>query len=143
MDPALVALATTAATTLVTLLTTDAWERAVGALGSWWRRVHPQDADEARVALDQARAGVQVAQQAGGQQLQDVMLGLEDEWRGRLRRLLATSPDLAEGLRQLLDSELTPLLPSTSHPAGGITLTATASGKAQVYQVGQGKIDRR
>ena len=142
MDAELISLASTAAATLVALLTTDSWERAKDVSGEWWRKVHPADADGAAAALSQSRADIEAAGQAGGGRLLMLREALEDEWRGRLRHLLAVSPGLAAELRQLVDSELTPMLvPPSPPPAGGIALTATASGCAIVNQVGQGSLN--
>jgi hypothetical protein len=41
VDPELTALTSTAATTVMKLLATAAWERATSAVGRLWRRVHP------------------------------------------------------------------------------------------------------
>lgn len=45
MDGESLALASTAATTLVTLLTTDAWAKAKQEMASLWQRFRPEHAD--------------------------------------------------------------------------------------------------
>jgi len=86
------ALAATAATTLVASLATDGWERAKSAMGGLWRRVYPDRADAVEADLVDIRAEVLAARAAGDEQAEQV---LADEWRSRLRRLLASDPRLA------------------------------------------------
>jgi hypothetical protein len=135
MDPALTALAATAATTLVAALATDAWERAKTAVGGLWRRVHPDHADTVEADLVETRAAVLEARRAGDEPAEQALAG---EWQSRLRRLLAADPRLADDLRGILD-ELTPAPPEADRVRiGRIQMTATASDHGRVVQLGQG-----
>ncbi|MDT3438823.1 MULTISPECIES: hypothetical protein [unclassified Pseudofrankia] len=135
MDPELAALAATAATTLVASLATDGWERAKSAMGSLWRRVHPDRADAVEADLVDIRAEVLAAREAGDERTEQV---LAEEWRSRLRRLLASDPQLANELRQIV-AELTPKLPEMDQARiGQISMTATASDHSHIIQLGQG-----
>ncbi|WBO66070.1 hypothetical protein [Streptomyces camelliae] len=129
MDPETAVLAGTAGTTLVTLLTTEVWQRARDGIASLWRRAEPWRAEAISVELDVTRGDL-LAAQAGGDLESRSELGTE--WQGRIRRLLAAHPEETEALRALLD-ELAPYTPADS----SVTQHATASGHARVYQAGR------
>lgn len=125
------ALASTAGTTVVTLMATDAWERTRDGIAALWRRVHPERADTVAAELEATREDLASAQ-AGGDE--DAVQELQAEWRARIRRLLREQPEAAEELRRLLDD----LAPDAA-PARTVTVTqhATASGHARIYQAGR------
>ena len=129
MDPEMTMLAGTAGTTLVTLLTTEAWQRARDGIASLWRRTEPERAEAISAELDISRRDLLVAQ-AGGDLESRSELGAE--WQGRIRRLLAAHPEETEALRTLLN-DLAPYAPADS----SVTQHATASGHARVYQAGR------
>ncbi|MFF0277215.1 hypothetical protein [Streptomyces sp. NPDC004330] len=129
MDAELAVLAGTAGTTLVTLLTTEAWQRVSDGVASLWRRAEPDRAEAISAELETTRADL-LAAQDGDDQESGRELGAE--WQGRIRRLLVTHPEEAAALRRLLD-ELQP--PTSGVPA--VTQQATASGYARVYQAGR------
>ncbi|MFH8577437.1 hypothetical protein [Streptomyces zaomyceticus] len=129
MDPEIVALASSAGTTIVTLMATDAWERVRNAITSFWRREHAERAEAVAAELDATREDLLASSQTGDQ---DVEAELQAEWQGRIRRLLATRPGVAEELRSLLD-ELAP----DAGAAPQMTQHATASGHARIYQAGR------
>jgi len=134
MDAELFALASTASTTVVTLLATDAWEKAKNALGTLWRRVHPERAATIEAELVDARTELLAAHAAGDQQTEQDLVA---EWRGRLQRLLTADPRLADELRRLLDEQLIPALPAGHSWTGPVHMTAHAK-DGRIYQVGQG-----
>ncbi|MBV1946382.1 hypothetical protein [Streptomyces sp. BV129] len=129
MDPEMAMLAGTAGTTLVTLLTTEAWQRARDGIASLWRRAEPERAEAISAELDVTRSDL-LAAQAGGDA--ESCGELRAEWQGRIRRLLAAHPEETEALRTLV-SELAPDTPADS----SVTQHATASGHARVYQAGR------
>ncbi|WP_327668100.1 MULTISPECIES: hypothetical protein [unclassified Streptomyces] len=129
MDPELAMLARTAGTSLVTLLTTEAWQRARDGIASLWRRAEPERAEAISTELEATRREL-LAAQAGGDL--ESRIELRTEWQGRLRRLLAAHPEQTEALRVVL-SELAPLTPTDA----SVTQHATASGQARVYQAGR------
>ncbi|MGW7515020.1 hypothetical protein ACWGJ2_05445 [Streptomyces sp. NPDC054796] len=131
MDPEIAALAGTAGTTLVTLLTTEAWENARERFVALWRRARPDRADAIAGELEESRADLITAREAGDEEA-EAELGAE--WQGRVRRLLATRPEVADELRRLL-SELSPEPEPQAGPV--VTQHATASGGARVYQAGR------
>ncbi|MFD8597573.1 hypothetical protein ACFV1L_21480 [Kitasatospora sp. NPDC059646] len=127
MDPEIVALAGTAATTLIGAFTTDLWQRATDGIAALWRRCQPERADA--VAAEAAATREELANAAGDPEVAEE---LRAEWQGRIRRLLASDPAAADQVRALL-AELTPDAPQ---PAGGVQQQATASGSARIYQAG-------
>ncbi|WP_329277175.1 hypothetical protein [Streptomyces sp. NBC_00691] len=56
MDAELAVLAGTAGTTLVTLLTTEAWQRVSDGVASLWRRAEPERAEAISTELEVTRA---------------------------------------------------------------------------------------
>ncbi|MGY5107138.1 hypothetical protein ACWC19_42575, partial [Streptomyces sp. 900105245] len=65
MDPEMVALAGTAGTTLVGLLTTEAWQRARDGVTALWRRAEPARADAISAELEVTREDLLAAQDDG------------------------------------------------------------------------------
>ncbi|MER8185910.1 hypothetical protein [Kitasatospora sp. NPDC094015] len=129
MDAEMSALAGVAAAALVQQVTTSAWERVRLAVGDLWRRRHPERAETVLAELDEAREEAAQARRAGDADTEQLIV---DEWRTRLRRLLAADPGASTQLRSLLE-ELT----GTSAPAGpgsSVTMTAHASGRARINQ---------
>lgn len=129
MDPETALLAQNAGVTLVTLMTTDAWERTREGIVHLWRRVQPHRAEAVTAELEATR---EEAVAAGENDDQETLGELHVEWQGRLRRLLAAQPGAAVELRRLLD-ELEP--GGATSPA--ITQHASASGHARIYQAGR------
>src|SRR5688572_21752171 len=120
VDP--IGLATAAATSIVGLLATDAWEKAKDVIGALWRRVHPDRAETVLAELAETRAEVVAARTSGDEQAERELTG---EWQGRLRRLLAADPDVAAELTRLLDEVLRPALAQATTT---VTMHATAYG---------------
>ena len=133
MDPEITALAGSAGTTMVTLMATDAWQRARDGMVALWRRVHPDRADAVRAELDATRSDLLAARGAGDSLSEEELRG---EWQGRLRRLLIAEPQIADELRRLLD-ELSPPGQDTPAPGTQVRLQARASGHGRVYQAGR------
>ncbi|MGY0058513.1 hypothetical protein ACWY4P_18500 [Streptomyces sp. LZ34] len=129
MDPEMVALAGTAGTTLITMLTTEAWQSVREGFASLWRRAQPDRADAISAELDATRSDLLTAQANGDL---DSREELGAEWQGRVRRLLVAHPEEMEALRTLLN-ELAPHTPEVP----SVTQHATASGQARVYQAGR------
>lgn len=133
MDVQLAELASTAASTVVKALATDAWEQMKSALGSLWRRVHADRAETVEAELVEARAELLAARDNGDDQIESGLIG---EWAGRLRRLLVANPDLVVELRAIVAA-----LPSTpaavDGQSGQVEMRALASGQGRVYQAGR------
>ena len=94
-------MASTAATTIVGLLASDGWEQAKKAVGSLWRRVHPEraemvGAEMVGAELLETREQVLAARQEGDEHAEQELVG---EWHSRLRRLLVADPQLADDLK--------------------------------------------
>lgn len=118
MDPELTALTSTAATTVVQLLATAAWGQAKSAVGGLWRRAHPERAETVQAELEEGRIEVLAARQVGDEQVEQALVG---EWQGRLRRLVAADPQLADELRRVV-AQLRSVL-ADAEPQQGATIT--------------------
>jgi hypothetical protein len=135
VNPELASLASTAATTVVQLLTTDGWERLKSALGPLWGKSRPGREATLDAQLDDSRAEVIAA----GDDAEQVRAELTAEWQGRLRRLLAADPVLAAELRRVLDEELSPVLrdlQGANPDRPDIRMRADVSGHGRAYQAG-------
>jgi hypothetical protein len=126
MDGELVALAGSAATTIVTLLATDAWGEVKEMTGGLWRRFRPELADDAEQELDRAHAEIATADET-------VALAITREWESRLLRLLAADAGAAAELSRVL-AKLSQSRPAQQRAA--VRQTAKASGHSTVIQVG-------
>ncbi|MFJ1705137.1 hypothetical protein [Kitasatospora sp. NPDC088346] len=112
MEAEIVALATSGATTLVSLMVTELWSEARGRFASLFgRRSEDVGAD-----LDEARAELLASDDPSA-----VAAGTEAEWSNRLRRALAADPAAAAKLRALLDE----LSPAAQDPAAGPSVHIT------------------
>ncbi len=131
MDAEITSLAQSAGATLVTLMATEAWERARDGVVRLWCRFQPDRAASFTAELDSSNADALIAAGAGDE---ETFAELRAQWQGRVRRLLVARPEASDALRRLLD-EITPSEPVV--PAGPLTQHATASGHARIYQAGR------
>jgi hypothetical protein len=127
VDAESAALASTAAATVVTLLTTDAWGQVKKEIGGLWRRFRPSHADVVEADLTEARQEVLAGDEV-------VARTLVAEWESRLRRLLAADSAVADELARVI-SALAGSLPN----GGSTTVTqhAQASGHSTIVQAGR------
>lgn len=132
MDADLAALWSAAATTLVTLMTTDSWERVKAGFAGLWRHARPEQAGAVGADLEAAREAAVAARQDGDD---DAVAELTVEWRSRLRRLAGSDAGLEAEVRRLVE-EFRPLLPGGS-PAVPVVMIARASGGSRVNQAGR------
>lgn len=130
MESELTKFMSTAATTVVTLLATAAWEQGRTAVGNLWRRVHPERAETVEAELAETRAEVLAARQAGDEQAEQILI---EEWRGRLWRLAATDPQLTDELRRVV-AQLQLLLLDAAPQFSTITMQATTFNDSRVIQ---------
>lgn len=130
MDPLVLA----AGSALVSSMATDAWQQARNSAVALWRRVHPDRVPAIEAELADVRAELLAAREEGDAQAEGELAA---DWQRRLRRLLRDDPSLADELRRVLDEELSPLLASAEQVSvRHVKQTATASGRARVYQAG-------
>ncbi|GHF89177.1 hypothetical protein GCM10018790_78200 [Kitasatospora xanthocidica] len=127
MDPELATLAQSASLTLVTLMATDAWERARDGVVALWRQAVPERADAVAAELENTREDL-----ASDPATEDELAA---EWQGRIRRLLAGHPEVAVPLRSLLDELAPDAAPAPTAPA--VSQHASASGESRIYQAGR------
>jgi hypothetical protein len=134
MDPELTSLTSTAATTVVQLLATAAWEQANNAVGGLWRRVHPDRAETMQAELDETRTELLAARQVGDEHVEQALVG---EWQGRLRRLMVADPQVVDDLRRVVARLRSALAVADLQQGSVITMQATALGRSRVNQVGR------
>ena len=134
MDPELTALTSTAATTVVQLLATAAWEQATNAVGGLWRRVHPDRAQTVQAKLDETRTELLAARQNGDEQLEQALVR---EWQGRLRRLVVADAQVVDDLRRVVAQLQSALAAADLQPGSVITMQARAFGHSRVNQAGR------
>lgn len=129
MDQTLSVLAATAGATIVRRLASASdWESAGDVVVGLWRRTHPERVDAIIAELSETRGQLLAARRRGDERTEQELIL---EWQGRLRRLLTANPGLAPELHGHLAGE--PAAP----PAGGVSMTATASDQARVFQAGR------
>ncbi|MEN3612959.1 hypothetical protein AAH979_25840 [Plantactinospora sp. ZYX-F-223] len=105
-----------AGTALVGVMAGAGWPAARAEVVAFWRQVRPGEADDVAADLTEVRAEVLAARQAGDPALERA---LAEGWQRRLRDLVQGDPDLAAGLRHLVDQHLVPALPADER--AGIT----------------------
>jgi hypothetical protein len=128
------ALTATAATTLVQRLTTDGWERVKSAVGTLWRRVHPERSDAVEAELAETRLGVLEARQTGDERAEQDLIS---EWRSRLQRLVRADPKVADELRRLVEQWESPPSSAGETQIGRVDMHARASGHSRVTMAGR------
>ncbi|MEV0937766.1 hypothetical protein ACIBMX_48595 [Streptomyces phaeochromogenes] len=116
-------------------MATDAWQQARAKVVEWWREVRPEQTESLDVELDQTRAQLLAAREAGDA---DAEQGLVTDWQIRLQVLLRENPALAGELQSLLDQELAPTLTAEAqNEVASLVMKASASGRGRVYQAGR------
>lgn len=134
MDAELAALASTAATTMVKALTSDGWESVKSGVAALWRRAHPEHTATLEAELVDTHTELLAAREVGDGLVEQ---GLAEDWERKLRRLLASHPELKIELRLLVQEQWHPLLsPTEQQQVTTITMRAAASGKGRTYQAG-------
>jgi hypothetical protein len=100
MLPALGLLASTAASTLVTLMATDAWQEARKGMIDVWRRRQPQEAARIAEDLDGACVAIRQARQSVDSRGETAVAA---EWHRRILALLTREPAAADDVVQLME----------------------------------------
>jgi hypothetical protein len=119
MDEDLIrAVATAAAGLIVRAMGTAAWR---AARDRWSRLLGRGDTDEERAVAGRLQESATVLGTADPAERGHCAAELEAEWRGTLRTLLRSDPDLVEAVRELVASHP----PAHQKPIGSVTQTAT------------------
>jgi hypothetical protein len=134
VDLELTALMTTAATTLVNLLTTDGWERAKLAAGALWRRAHPERVEMIEAELGETRTAALCARQAGDKQSEQTLIS---EWNSRLQRLVAVDPSVVDKLRRLVKEWESSASTGGDTCIGRVDMRARATDHSRVTMAGR------
>jgi hypothetical protein len=96
MDAGTVALASSAASMLVSDMTRDGWVATRRTVVGLWQRHQPEATLRITAALDDGRNELLAARSRGDHLVAEELVA---EWQGRLRRLLVTDPQVAHELR--------------------------------------------
>jgi hypothetical protein len=137
VDTEIVALASTAATTMIGLFATDAWSQAKREISGLWQRFRPEHAAAVDADLVQAHSEAVAAAGRGDEQ---AINELKTEWESRLKRLAAVDVAVASELIRVVDV-LTRTLEHTTAEHGkqpgtvSSSQRAIASGGSSVIQV--------
>jgi hypothetical protein len=134
MEAELVALASSGASTLVALMATDAWGQAKRAVASLLAHSRPEAVPVIEGELEESRRELAAARDRHDGEAEEELVA---QWKGRLRRLLVTDPDIASALRAVVD-ELEASASRLNLRTRSIKMDAKASGHGRVYQQGQG-----
>jgi hypothetical protein len=130
LDSELAALAATAGTTLVALMTTDAWQQARSVVTDFWKRHRPEAAGAIGADLDEAREAVTAS--AGGSWPGMVA----SEWSSRLARAVPADGDPRGALGSLID-QLAALSGGSAGPSS-VSITAVTHGNGTANILGSG-----
>ncbi|MEU1222127.1 hypothetical protein [Streptomyces microflavus] len=133
MDPALIAIATASANALVTLMTTDLWERAKEGVARALRRTTEADPE---ALLEGSRTELGQASARGDSE--ETVAEMQQMWRGKFRRLLAEHPEAADDL--LFLKELRKEIDNDGENGESTTISqsATSYDSSRIYQMGTG-----
>ncbi|GAA4096169.1 hypothetical protein [Streptomyces hundungensis] len=134
MDAAALALITTSANSLVSLMTSEVWDQVKGGLATLYRRGRTAGDGPIEDELDESARELRESLENGDQETQDE---LRQQWRGKLRRLIRDEPELITELQSLL-SEWSSLDAAKQEITPSIHQTATARDGGRVYQQGTG-----
>ncbi|WP_432155856.1 hypothetical protein [Streptomyces sp. bgisy153] len=135
MDPALLTVASTSANALVSLMTTDLWDRAKSGVAKLYARL--SKSSEA-VALELEQSRLELRSSAERADLDETTTELQQMWKGKFRRLLADYPDATAELAELVSLWQGSRGGNAEGPGNVIHQTATASDNSRVYQQGSG-----
>lgn len=126
MEPDFAALATAAATTVVTAMSQEGWKAVKSSITRLWRKGTPGQTDHVEAELERSRAEL-IASEASLIPLTETELVAE--WQGKLRRLLTLHPELA--------SELAAMLTEEQRPGGVQFGSVSHHGQGDIYQAGR------
>ncbi|MPY49674.1 hypothetical protein [Streptomyces acidicola] len=130
MEDQLAVLAATAANTVVSSLSTDAWERVRELVVGVWRRHRP---DEEATAVSATDAALDVLRDSPGEAEESRLVAA---WEERFRALLAAEPAARQALTVLVDELAGEQAEQDDTPAQRIEMRAEAKDSGIVYQAG-------
>jgi hypothetical protein len=134
MDAAALALVTTSANSLVSLMTSEVWEQVKTGVAALFRRGRRTDGVSIEDELDESAHELRASLENGDQETQEELC---QQWRGKLRRLIREEPELVAELQSLLN-EWSSLGADKGNAAPAIYQTAIARDSGRVYQQGTG-----
>ncbi len=131
MEEQLAVLAATAANTVVSSLSTDAWARVKELVVGVWRRHRPDEASAAESATD---AALDVLRDSPSDEEESRLV---EAWQERFRALLDAEPAARRALDALVDELAAERGEPDDAPAQRIDMHAEAKDGGTVYQAGR------
>lgn len=135
MDPALLAIATSSANALVSLMTTDLWERTKNGVSELFSRFS-KSSEIVERELEDSRN--ELTASTDRDDLEDTTAEMQQLWRGKFRRLLTEYPDAAEDLKNIITLWQNSSGDTNVESGNVIHQTATAHDSSRIYQQGSG-----
>jgi hypothetical protein len=136
-----IALATTAANTVVVLMVTDSWHRARSAVKGLWQRVRPAEAEQVEQSLESARG--ELLSSPPERQL-EISQRLSSELAQRIAQVVGAEEAPQQQLRELVEQLGEQLGESDgdkpANRAAGIKIETKTSGHGKTYVLGQGEM---
>ncbi|NEK60429.1 hypothetical protein GCU56_21460 [Geodermatophilus sabuli] len=132
MDAELAALASSAGTTLINALTTDAWERAKALLAKFFSTDTAIETSAVSEIVDVRDDLMSIELDGREKVAQEYAI----EWGARIRRQLNRNPQLADTLRAMVED--LNKASAGSIQGDNINMTANAASDGRVYQQGKG-----
>lgn len=127
MDPEVAALASAAATAVITAMAKEGWEGVRTAVSRLWRREPADRVEHITAALEHSRQELAGVPEPLAESTQ---VELVAEWQARLRRLLAAHPELA--------GEVAAIVRLEDRPDGGVAFGPVQHhGTGDVNQAGR------
>lgn len=132
MDAEVAALAMTGASSLIKLMTTDAWGKVKDLISRHLGKSNPESAAALTAELDETRAEIETAADRA-----QAIADADTYLRRRLARMV-TSGVISGDAITLLVSDLSQLTGNGPEEGSSITMSATAINGGKVYQQGSG-----
>ncbi|WP_329573832.1 hypothetical protein [Streptomyces sp. NBC_01361] len=135
MDPALLAIATTSANALVSLMTTDIWEQAKSGVTKCFQRSSKSSENLAN-ELEEARSELTDSIERGD--FEETSHELQQTWKGKFRRFLIEHPEGAGDLDELITLWRENAENGAAGTGAVINQNASAKDNSRIYQQGTG-----
>ncbi|MEV5770270.1 hypothetical protein AB0L49_03225 [Streptomyces antimycoticus] len=135
MDAALLAVATSSANALVSLMTTDIWERAKTGVSKIYSRLS-KSSEAIERELEDSRVELSNSVERGDPE--ETAAEMRQLWRGKFRRLLIDHPDAETELNGIITLWCETSAPSGLGSGNVIHQDATANDNSRIYQQGSG-----
>jgi hypothetical protein len=135
LDSELASLASTASSTLLTLLTTDIWEQAKARFIRFWSRTRPLTEKIIEKDLDNTRTALTASEGAGYDTLAKILVA---QWASRIEELLAEHGEAEADVLALIADFNESLRPDERERAAQVLINVRNSGHGTTNVLGHG-----